>query len=46
MPILAISRRLGHASVTITLNVYGHVMEDAGVQAADAVEALVYGTGA
>jgi hypothetical protein len=46
VPILAISRPFAHASVTITLNAYGHLMEGAGVQAADALEALVYGTGA
>ncbi len=45
VPILAISRRLGHASVAFTLTQYGHLTEDAGSQAADAVAALVYGKG-
>ncbi len=38
-----ISRRLGHASVSFTLDRYGHLMPDAGAQAAAAVAALVDG---
>ena len=40
-----ISRRLGHASVSFTLDRYGHLMPDAGAQAAAAVAALVDGAG-
>lgn len=39
-----ISRRLGHASVSFTLDRYGHLMPDAGAQVA-AVAALVDGAG-
>lgn len=35
-----ISRRLGHTSVSFTLDRYGHLMPDAGAQAAAAVAAL------
>jgi integrase len=38
--VLAISRRLGHASPTITLGVYGHLYPNADDRAAQAVEAL------
>lgn len=38
-----ISRRLGHASVSFTLDWYAHLMPDAGAQAAAAVAALVDG---
>ncbi len=37
-PVL-ISRRLGHASPTITLNIYGHLFENSDDRAADVVEA-------
>jgi integrase len=40
-----ISRRLGHASVSFTLDRYGHLMPEAGAEAAEAVAALVDGTG-
>ena len=36
---LTISRRLGHASPTITLNVYGHLFANSDNRAADVVEA-------
>ena len=36
---VAISRRLGHASPTITLNVYGHLFGDSDDRAAEIVEA-------
>lgn len=38
---LTISRRLGHASVSFTLDRYGHLMPDAGANAAAAVAALL-----
>ena len=36
---LSISRRLGHGSVAITFDVYGHLMKNKGGAAADVVEA-------
>ena len=36
-----ISRRLGHATVAFTLDRYGHLMPEAGAEAAAAVAALV-----
>ena len=38
-----ISRRLGHSSTSFTLDKYGHLFDDAGSQAALAVEAMVDG---
>jgi len=40
---LLIARRLGHASAAFTQDRYGHLFEDAGSQAASAVEAMVDG---
>jgi integrase len=45
VPILAISKRLGHASVAFTMDRYGHLAADAGADAANAAAALVYGAG-
>ncbi|HXL94251.1 MAG TPA: hypothetical protein VN969_35415 [Streptosporangiaceae bacterium] len=42
-PIKTVSERLGHASVTITLTVYGHVMPGDQKRAADRFAALVAG---
>jgi integrase len=39
LDVLAISRRLGHGSPTITLGVYGHLFANADDRAADAIEA-------
>lgn len=39
----AISRRMGHASVSFTLDRYGHLMPEADADAAVAVAALVDG---
>lgn len=36
---VAVSRRLGHASVSITLGIYGHLLESSGDRAADIIEA-------
>lgn len=44
--LLLITRRLGHASVAFTQDKYGHLFEDAGLQAASAVAAMVDGAGA
>jgi integrase len=38
MDVVAISRRLGHASPTITLNVYGHLLSNTDDRAAEIVE--------
>jgi integrase len=39
MDILTISRRLGHASATITLRVYGHLFANTDAEAAEIKEA-------
>ena len=44
-PVKTVSERLGHASVTLTLTVYGHVMPGDQVRAADRFAALL-GSGA
>ena len=38
--VLTISRRLGHASATITLNTYGHLFANTDDRAAEVVEAM------
>ena len=38
VPMLVVSRQLGHASIAITLDTYGHVTPDVAMDAADAVE--------
>jgi integrase len=43
VPILVISKRLGHSSVSFTLDRYGHMMPEADFQAASAVAAMVDG---
>jgi integrase len=37
-PTLAISRRLGHASINITMDLYGHLMPEVDTRAADTIE--------
>jgi len=39
MDILTISRRLGHANPTVTLNVYGHLIAGSDDKAAQIMEA-------
>lgn len=39
--ILTISRRLGHADASITLNIYGHLIEGADAAAAKAIEGML-----
>jgi integrase len=39
MDVLAISRRLGHSTPTITLSVYGHLFANSDARAAEAIEA-------
>lgn len=46
VPINVVSQRLGHANVTITLDVYSHVLPAMDRDAADRFHALVHGTGA
>jgi integrase len=41
-----VSERLGHASVTLTLDVYSHVLPTMQEAAADKLERLLYGSGA
>jgi hypothetical protein len=39
--VLTISRRLGHSSASITLDVYGHLIEGADADAANAIEGML-----
>ncbi len=41
VPLVVVSRQLGHASIAITADTYGHLAPDAGRQAADAMEAIL-----
>jgi integrase len=41
VPLLVVSRQLGHASIAITADTYGHLALDAGRQAAEAMEAIL-----
>ena len=43
VPITTISRRLGHKSPEITLNVYSHMYSDSGKQAADLLSEVING---
>jgi integrase len=45
MSMLAISKRLGHASITITLGIYGHLFEDADAEGVEGIAAMVDGAG-
>ncbi len=45
VPVKVVSERLGHASATITLGVYAHVMPGMQREAADRLALLVYGEG-
>lgn len=45
VPVKVVQERLGHASATITLDVYSHVLPGAGRAAADAFAAVVNGSG-
>ena len=40
-----VSERLGHASATLTLDVYSHVLPDMQQRAAEKLESLLFGTG-
>ncbi len=41
VPLVVVSRQLGHASIAITADTYGHLTPDAGRQAAEAMEAIL-----
>ncbi len=41
IPIMVVSRRLGHARPSITLNIYGHLIPSMDVMAADKIDELV-----
>jgi integrase len=41
IPIIVVSRRLGHARPSITLNIYGHLIPSMDVMAADKIDELV-----
>lgn len=41
--LLAISKRLGHGSVSFTMDKYGNLMRDADLEGAEEVAAMVYG---
>jgi integrase len=41
MPIKAVSEMLGHASVSITLNLYGHVLPHMQQQLADEMDSII-----
>jgi integrase len=40
---LTVSRRIGHAKVSTTMNIYSHVFEQTDAKAADAIEAALAG---
>jgi integrase len=39
VPVLVVAERLGHTSATMTLNVYGHVLEGQQADATERIEA-------
>ena len=41
VPLALVSKRLGHSSISITSDVYGHLLEGAGREAAERAAALV-----
>jgi len=41
VPLLVVSRQLGHASIAITADVYGHLIPEATRVAADAFQAIL-----
>lgn len=43
VPVTVVSRRLGHASATMTLDVYGHVLPAADADAAEQLETMLSG---
>ena len=43
VPMKVISERLGHSSIKITMDVYGHLQPDAAIAAADTVDQVMFG---
>jgi integrase len=43
VPLEVVSRVLGHASIRITADVYGHIMDPQRQQAAEAMSAALWG---
>ena len=43
VPMAVVSRQLGHASIAITVDTYGHVTPDVAAAAAEAVERVIVG---
>jgi integrase len=41
VPLALVSKRLGHSSISITSDVYGHLLEGAGREAAERAAALI-----
>ena len=41
VPLAVVSKRLGHSTIAVTVDVYGHLLGDANQNAADAAAALV-----
>ena len=44
LDVVSVSKRLGHATPTITLNVYSHLFDRADTRAAAAIDAVLAGT--
>ena len=44
VPLLVLSRQLGHGGIAITFDVYGHLRPEATRRAAEALEAILTGT--
>lgn len=43
VPLKVVSEVLGHSSIRVTADVYGHLIDDAKAEAADAIEAALWG---
>jgi integrase len=43
VPVTVVSRMLGHASAKMTLDTYSHLLPDSLDEAADAMEAAIFG---
>ena len=41
VPVIVVSRRLGHARTSITLDVYGHLLPSMQAEAAELIDGLV-----
>jgi integrase len=45
VPVQVVSERLGHVSVSITMDVYAHVLKHQEIDAAERIGGALYGTG-